>query len=184
MSVAILSDDAYQRSQATTFNHMLDLISSYDTRITMFEEEHCTEKHKWSVKLTNHSIIWSTERGANEFVLHVVKDTWNRRTKNTVPFFLRISPLALIKLLTEHDGGINHADVIMLLLRLPSLWMSNPRVPKYINTMEDVQTKALQAGLTLLDELLAAFANHSLLTTNSLPKDLPEWYGKPATDKT
>ena len=180
----ILSNNAYQQLNVTTFDRMLAPLAAYNPDITVFEVYHCAVEQKWSTKLTNQIIIQSTNYGVRRFILHIVKDTWTCRLKDIETFYLRITPLSLHKILAKHGRGMNISDVIMLLLCLPYFWKINTCVLEYINTMEDVQKKALWSGIPFSDELLAAFATHSLLAAKSFPKDRPEWNGKPATEQT
>ena len=122
---------------------MLAPLAAYNPDITVFEVYHCAVEQKWSTKLTNQIIIQSTNYGVRRFILHIVKDTWTHRLKDIETFYLRITPLSLYKILAKHGRGLNRSDVIMLLLCLPYFWKINTCVLEYINTMEDVQKKAL-----------------------------------------
>ena len=62
-------------------------------------------------------------------------------------------------------------------------WNSNPRVPEYINKMEDSQKKATCAVLPITDNWLIAIASSSLLSAGSFPKQRPEWDGLAVTSK-
>ena len=73
---------------------------------------------------------------------------------------MRVNPLALLYILAKNGRGLNNTDVTYLLLRLPSFWTSDPRVPESINAMVDVQKKVLQIGPPLSKNLLAAFVKH------------------------
>ena len=179
-SGVVLRDNAYQGSNTNTFNCMLSPITAYDPDITVFEGAHHAYKQKWLSKLTNQSIIRSTKKGGRELIIQVIKDTWTCRLKGAKTFYSCVTPLALLEILADRDGGLERSDAITLPLRLPSFWTSNTRVPEYTHTMEDAQKKAIRLGLPFSDDLLTAFATHFLLTAKSFPKYLPEWDGKPA----
>ena len=99
-SGVFLSNDAYQRSHATTFDRMLAPLVTYNPSITVFEGAHSADQKKWSSKLINQSIIQVTKRGAHKFILHVVKDTWTFRLKNNKTFYSWVTPL-----LSDHSRG-------------------------------------------------------------------------------
>ena len=119
-----------------------------------------------------------------KFVLPIVEDTCTRRLKNAKAFYSRVAPLALLELLANHSGGLERADIISLILRLPYFWTRNTHILEYINAIEEAQKKLLQAGCPFSNYLITAFVTHSLLTDNSFPKDLPEWDGKLDVEQT
>jgi hypothetical protein len=63
-------------------------------------------------------------------------------------------------------------------------WSEDPRVPEYINRLEDAQKKSSRAGLPITDAWLAAIATMSLLAASSFPKLRHEWDGLAPTSKT
>ena len=69
-------------------------------------------------------------------------------------------------------------------MKLHYAWSSDPRIPEYINTLEDAQKKALRAKLPITDAWLVAIASRSLTIARSFPKERPEWDGLTSTAKT
>ena len=63
-------------------------------------------------------------------------------------------------------------------------WANDPRVPEYINRLEDAQKKLVQAKLLIDDKWLAAIATGSLLAAGIFPKQRPDWDSLPRTNKT
>eukprot|EP00804_Cyclotella_cryptica_P016130 CCRYP_004246-RA/>CCRYP_004246-RA protein AED:0.35 eAED:0.35 QI:0/0/0/0.75/1/1/4/0/1339 len=63
-------------------------------------------------------------------------------------------------------------------------WSEDPRVPEYINRLEDAQKKAARANLPITNDWLAAIATMSLLAAGSFPKLRLDWDGLASADKT
>ena len=49
--------------------------------------------------------------------------------------------------------------------------------------MEEAQKKLVRAQLPITDNMLAAFTTYMILKTNSFPRNLPVWDGKPVGDQ-
>jgi hypothetical protein len=67
---------------------------------------------------------------------------------------------------------------------MQSWWEEDPRVPEYINKLEDAQKKALRASLPITNEWLVATASKSLLFAARFPIQRPVWDSKPPSTKT
>ena len=69
--------------------------------------------------MTNQNIIRYTKRGVRALIIHAIEDTWTRRLKDADKFYLCVTPLALLELLTKNGRGLKCSDTITLLIRLP-----------------------------------------------------------------
>ena len=49
--------------------------------------------------------------------------------------------------------------------------------------MEEAQKKLVRTQLSIIDNMLAAFATYMILKTNSFPRNRPVWDGKPVGDQ-
>ena len=63
-------------------------------------------------------------------------------------------------------------------------WVIDPRVPKYVNRLEDAQKKSIWAKLPIDNMWLAAIATGLLLAMGSFPKQLPDWDCLSCSNKT
>ena len=62
-------------------------------------------------------------------------------------------------------------------------WNGDPRVPEYINKMEESQKKATHTGLPITYDRLLAIASFFLLSAGSFPKQRPEYDGLSSSAK-
>eukprot|EP00804_Cyclotella_cryptica_P009896 CCRYP_014167-RA/>CCRYP_014167-RA protein AED:0.40 eAED:0.40 QI:0/-1/0/1/-1/1/1/0/256 len=86
--------------------------------------------------------------------------------------------------LASNMPGLEAMDIISLSVDMQSWWQDDPRVPEYINKLEEAQKKAAHANLPLTNAWLAAPASVSLLTAGSFPKQRTNWDSLPPTSKT
>ena len=82
------------------------------------------------------------------------------------------------------SGGLEATDIVSLLSATLSWWSEDPRVPEYINRIEEAQRKSIRAALPIDDKWLAGLATGSLLAAGSFPKQHPDWDSLPRTNKT
>ena len=122
--------------------------------------------------------------GARNLILKAVEDNWAWELRSPDTYYAHVPPRDLLAHLTERSGGLERPDVVALLAQLPTLWAADPRVPEYINALEESQKKSVRAKLPISDDLLAAFASSSLLAEDSFPTDRPAWDGKPPAEQT
>ena len=77
--------------------------------------------------------------------------------KSEDTFYELVDPLTILAHIAASIGGLEVTDVVALLLKLPSYWSTDPRVPQFI-WMEETQRRATRADLPISDAWLAAFA--------------------------
>ena len=86
--------------------------------------------------------------------------------------------------LTGGSDGLEATDIVSLLLVTLGWWAEDPRVPEYVNRIEEAQQKSIRASLPINDKWLAAIATGSLLAASSFPKQHPDWDSLPRANKT
>ena len=86
--------------------------------------------------------------------------------------------------LKGRSGGLKATNIISLLSATLGWWADNPRVPEYVNRLEDAQKKSVRAKLPIDDKWIAAIATSSLLAADSFPKQRPDWDSPPRAKKT
>ena len=72
------------------------------------------------------------------------------------------------------SGGLKATDIGSLLLSTLGWWAKDPRVPKYINRLEEAQKKSVRSTLPIDDKWLTAIATGLLLAAGSFPKQRPD----------
>ena len=98
-------------------------------------------------------------------------------------FYNKVSLRDFFNRLKNGSVGLKATDIASLLSTMLGWWANNPRVPEYVNRLEDVQKKSIRANLPISDLWLAAIATGSLLATGSFPKQHPNWYRLPHANK-
>ena len=82
------------------------------------------------------------------------------------------------------SGGLEATDIVSLLSATLGWWAEDPRVPEYVNRLEEAQRKSVRASLPINNKWLAAIATGSLLAGFSFPKQRPDWDSLPRANKT
>ena len=82
------------------------------------------------------------------------------------------------------SGGLKATNIVSLLSATLGWWADDPRVPEYVNRLEDAQKKSVRAKLPIDDKWLAAIVTSLLLAAGSFPKQRPNWDSLPRTNKT
>ena len=161
-------------------------LDEYDPLVT--RETDAWEQRKlqalWNTRLNNQDRIHTTKHGCRIFILHAFEDVHYISLHDKDTYYEMVSPLEILAHFAEEIGGLEVTDFVTLIGKLPGYWTSDPRVPQFIMTMEEVKQKVQRAGLPITKNWLAAFATSSLLLANSFPNDRPEWDGKPKDDQT
>lgn len=98
-------------------------------------------------------------------------------------FYNRFTEKALLEHLESNSGGVEAITVISLQQSMLQWWENDPRLPKYINQLENAQKNVLCTDLPITDTWLATIAFKSLLMAGSFPKECSEWDGKPKAEK-
>ena len=80
-------------------------------------------------------------------------------------------------------GGLEATDIVSLLSATLGWWDENPRVPDYVNRLEEAQRKSVQLLLPIDNNWLAGIANGYLLTAGSFSKQRPDWDSLPRANK-
>ena len=86
--------------------------------------------------------------------------------------------------LKGRSGGLKSTNIISLLSATLGWWADNPRVPEYVNRLEDAQKKSVRAKLPIDDKWLTAIATGLLLSAVSFLNQRPDWDSLPRTNKT
>ena len=187
-SGVILDDAAYLRTTGSEdiFDPMREPLAVFNPAVGSSTKGALLDKKTavWQAKHDNKARINACDRGARDLILKAVEDTWVRELRSPDTYYARVPPRDLLLHLSDRSGGLERPDVVALLAQLPTLWAADPRVPEYINALEESQKKSVRAELPISDDLLAAFASSSLLAENSFPTDRPAWDGKPPAEQT
>ena len=85
--------------------------------------------------------------------------------------------------LKNGSGGLEATDIVSILSSMLGWWANEPRVPEYMNRLEDAQKKSIRANLPISDMWLAAIPTGLLLASGSFPKQRPGWVRLPCANK-
>ena len=130
------------------------------------------------------TLIKTVERTGRAFLLAVVEDTWLLPLKEETTYYNKVPLRDFFALLKRDSGGLKATDIVSLLSATLGWWAEDPRVPQYINKLEEAQRKSVRASLPISNKWLAAIATGSLLAADSFPKQRPDWDSLPRANKT
>jgi hypothetical protein len=176
----------YQAIHGHPFDALLLAMARYDPSIAANATEAVRVKaeREWPAKADLQRLICAAERHGRTFLTTVVEDTWLLSLKSPTTFYNMVSPQDMLQHLATSTAGLEATDIVSLFVDMQSWWEEDPRVPKYINRLEDAQKKASRsrAALPITNEWLAATATKSLLAAGSFPIQRPVWNANlPAT---
>ncbi len=187
-SLSGLIDDSadYQAAYGHPFNPLLLPMPAYNPSIAPDATDAVRVKaeREWTATADRQRLIRATERLGRIFLTTVVEDTWLLPLKSPTTFYNKVSLQDMLQHLATSTAGLKATDIVTLLVDMQSWWEEDPRVPEYINKLEDAQKKALRASLPITNEWLVATASKSLLSAASFPIPRPVWDSRQPTTKT
>ena len=156
-----------------------DRIASAATNVVLAKAERL-----WTAKIELQRLIKTVERAWRVFLVAVVEDTWLLPLKEEATFYNKVPLGNFFARLKSGSGGLKATYIISLLLDTLGWWAEDPRVPEYVNRLEEAHRKSVGASLTIDDKCLAAIATGSLLAAGRFPKQRPDWDSLPRANKT
>ena len=177
LSGLIDTDATYNAIHGHPFDPMLLPLAAYDPAIAddATDAVRTRAERNWSARLALRRLIRAAELHGRNFLLLVVEDTWLLSLKSDVTFYNMVSLRDMLDHLSTNMPGVEATDIITLSVEMQSYWQDDPRVPEYINKLEETQKKAVRSGLPITNDWLAATASLSLLTSGSFPKQRSDW---------
>ena len=129
-------------------------------------------------------LIKTVERAGRAFLVAVVEYTWLLPLKEEATFYNKVLLREFFARLKGGSSGFKATGIVSLVSTTLGWWADNPRVPEFVNCLEDAQKKSVQAKLPIDEKWLAAIATGSLLAAGSFPKQRPDWDSLPCANNT
>ena len=186
LSGLIDTDATYVANHGAPFDPMTVPLAAYDPAIAVDASNaiRARAERTWTAKRELQRLIRAVERNGRLFLLHVVEETWLLPLKSDTTFYNQVALRDILDHLASNMPGLEATDIISLSVEMQGWWQDDPRVPEYINKLEEAQKKAARANLPLTNAWLAATASLSLLTAGSFPKQRTDWDSLPPNSKT
>ena len=115
-------------------------------------------KRLWTAKMGLQTLIKTVERSGCAFLLAVIEDIWLLPLKEETTYYNKVPLRDFFSRLKIGSGGLLATDIVSLLSATLDWWAEDPRVPEYINKLEDAQRKSVRASLPISDKWLAAIS--------------------------
>jgi hypothetical protein len=74
---------------------------------------------------------------------------WYNNLKNANTFYTKMTARKIIAFLDANSGGLHAIDMISFRTNLHNYYTQADGIPQYINMLEDVQKKAMWAGMPI-----------------------------------
>ena len=170
----------------STFERMVIPLPAYNNSIASNATNAVRAKAErlWMVKIGLQTLTKTVERAGRTFLVAVVEDTLIPPLKEETTFYNKVPLRDFLARLKGGSGGLEATDIVSLLLATLGWWAEDPRVPKYVNKLEEAQRKSVRASLPIDDKWLAAIATSSLLAVDRFPKQRTDWDSLPRANKT
>ena len=91
----------------------------------------------WTAKIELQRLIKMVERAGRAFLVAVVEDTWLLPLKEEATFYNKVPLRDFFARLKGGSGGLEATNIVSLLSATLGWWDEGPRVPEYINRLED-----------------------------------------------
>lgn len=182
----IVPDTTYRAKHGAAFNPMTNPIDDYDSSIlpNANNNDRVRAERIWTAKLDRQRLIRTAECKACNLIISAVEDMWILPLKSATTFYNKVVPRDILDHVTTNSGGLDTTNIVTLQATMLSWWAEDPRVPEYINRLEDAQKKASRGPLPITDDWLSAVTSASFLSLGSFPCERPEWDGLPTSAKT
>ena len=146
-----------------------DSIASNATNVVRAKAERL-----WTANIRLQTLIKTVERSRCAFLISVVEDTWLLPLNEETAFYNKVPLSDFFAHLKGGSGGLEATDIVSLLSATLGWWAEDPRVPEYVNRLEEAQRKSIRASLPIEEKWLAVIATGSLLAAGSFPKQHPD----------
>ena len=188
LSDLLLSEDDHEEKHGvgSTFKRMSTPLPPYDNSIASNATNAVRAKAErlWTAKIGLQTLIKTIKRAGHVFLVAVVEDTWPLPLKEDTTFYNKVPLSDFFARLKGGSRSLEATDIVSLLSATLGWWAEYPRVPEYVNRLEEAQRKSVRASLPIGDKWLAAIATSSLLAAGSFPKQRPNWDSLPRANKT
>ena len=153
----LLLSDAYHEDRhgvGSTFERMAIPLPAYDGSIASDATNAVREKAErlWTANIGLQTLIKTVKRSGRAFFVAVVEDTWLPPLKEENTFYNKVPLRDFFTHLKGGSGGLEATDIVSLLLATLGWWAEYPRVPEYVNRLEEAQRKSVQASLPIDDK--------------------------------
>ena len=147
MSDILLTDKEHKAKHVNglTFERMEVPLPDYDNSIASDANNAVRAKAErlWMAKIELQRLIKTVERSGCAFLVSVVEDTWLLPLKEESTFYNKVPLRDFFARLKGGSGGLEATNIVSLLSANLSWWADNPRVPEYVNRLEDAQKKSV-----------------------------------------
>jgi len=111
----------------------------------------------------DYGLYEAAERGARQFIIDVVEETYIRYLKHSRLFYTRVKPIDFLNHLQATCGGLHAIDMLALQSTMQTAHKECDGIPEYIHTLEDAQAKAARAKVPITDTMLMIIATNAML---------------------
>ena len=147
LSDLLLSDAEHEDKHGvgSTFKRMSIPLPAYDNSIASDATKAVRAKAKrlWTSKIRLQTLIKTVERAGRAFLIAVVKDTWLLPLKEETTFYNKVPLRDFFMRLNGGSGGLEATDIVSLLSATLGWWAKDPRVPEYVNRLEEAQRNSI-----------------------------------------
>ena len=188
LSDILLADKEHKakHGNGSTFARMEVLFPAYNNSIAADANNAVRAKAErlWTAKIELQRLIKTVERAGRAFLVAVVEDTWLLPLKEEATFYNKVPLQDFFARLKGVSGGLEDTKIVSLLSATLGWWADNPRVPEYVNCLEDTHKKLVRAKIPINDKWLVSIATGLLLAAGSFPEQRPNWDSLPRANKT
>ena len=125
--------------------------------------------------IADYLLFATTERETRDFILAVIEDTWVRKLREPITFYITVSPFELISHLQTICGGLHALNVLDLQNEIQHYHLDMEGIPEYINALEDAQKQSKRAVKQITAENLLLIVSNVMLASERFPRAEESW---------
>ena len=134
---------AYHREFGHDFDRLETVLVAYDPSITADASNaiRVRAEHAWTAKLNRQRLIRTVKCQLRIFFATIIKDTWLLPLEDPATFFNKVQIRTYLNHLAVSSGRLKATDIVNLHATMLGWWAEDPRIPEYINCLEDTKKK-------------------------------------------
>ena len=105
--------------------------------------------------------------------------TWYNDLKDADTFYTKVLAIEIMAFLDANSGGLHAINMLTLRTNMQGYYAQAGGIPQYLIMLEEVQKKAKQAGMPIVDIELVMMAMVAVLAAMHFSRKVDDWEGLP-----
>ena len=153
---------------------------AYDAQHATIRKEEAIHK----VKLADEGRRLAAEAGASDFIRSVIDKTWYTDLQDPDDFYTKVTAMDFLDYFETNSTELAETEAVKIPMQMMQLYHESAGIPQYIKALEKAQRRSVRGKLPVSDNVLAATAINTLLSTGDYKDDTTSWLGTDVDQRT